>query len=128
MLNSKLYDVLKFLAMIALPAFATFYVTLAGIWSLPASDQIVGTTVAVDTLLGVLLGISSAKYKDGTLQVHQYDEETGHIGLDLKDNPKALTGKKQIVLRIKATKGPPPDESATPGDLPHVAPPVPPGV
>ena len=62
-MNDKTYDVLKWIAMIVLPAVATLYFTLASIWGLPYGEQIVGTITAVDTFLGALLGISSAKYK-----------------------------------------------------------------
>ena len=64
-MSNKLYDVLKFIAQIVLPALATFYVTIAGIWGLPYGEQISGTIMAVDLLLGAILGISSAQYKKG---------------------------------------------------------------
>ena len=38
------------------------YFALAGIWGLPYGEQVVGTITAIDTFLGVLLGISSANY------------------------------------------------------------------
>ena len=61
-MSDKVYDVLKWVAQIALPAVGTLYSALAGIWGLPYGEQIVGTIVAVDTALGVVLGISSAQY------------------------------------------------------------------
>lgn len=61
-MNNKTYNVLKYIAQIALPACATLYFALAGIWGFPYGEEIVGTITAVDTFLGVLLGISSAKY------------------------------------------------------------------
>lgn len=61
-LTNKLYDKLKFIALVFLPALATLYFTLDGIWGLPAAEQIVGTIVAVDTFLGVLLHISTQQY------------------------------------------------------------------
>lgn len=61
-MSNKLYDVLKWIAMVFLPAIATLYFALAGIWSFPYGEEIVGTITAVDTCLGVLLGISSAQY------------------------------------------------------------------
>ena len=62
-MSNKLYDVLKWIAMVALPAIGTLYFALAGIWGFPYGEHIVGTITAVDTCLGVLLGISSAQYK-----------------------------------------------------------------
>lgn len=61
-LSNKQYDVLKWIAMIALPAIGTLYSSLAAIWGFPYGDQIVGTVLAIDTFLGVLLGISTTQY------------------------------------------------------------------
>lgn len=61
-MSNKLYDVLKWVAQILLPAIATLYFALAGIWGLPFAEEVVGTITAIDTFLGVILGISSANY------------------------------------------------------------------
>lgn len=61
-MNDKVYDVLKWIAMYLLPALGTLYFALAGIWGLPYGEQIVGTITAVDTFLGVILGISTVQY------------------------------------------------------------------
>lgn len=66
-MSDKVYDVLKFIAQIVLPALATFYLTLAGIWSLPYGEQISGTVMAIDTLLGAILMISSTKYNSNNV-------------------------------------------------------------
>lgn len=63
LLSNKQYDVLKWVAQILLPALGTLYFALAGIWGFPFGEQIVGTITAIDTFLGVILGISSASYK-----------------------------------------------------------------
>lgn len=60
--ENKTYDVLKWIAQILLPALGTLYFGLAGIWGFPYGEQIVGTITAIDTFLGVILGISSANY------------------------------------------------------------------
>jgi len=63
--NKNTYDFLKWIAQFLLPAAGTLYFALASIWNLPHGEQVVGTITAVDTFLGVLLGISSnAYYKD----------------------------------------------------------------
>lgn len=64
-LNNKVYDVLKWVALILLPALGTLYFAIAGIWGFPYAEQIVGTITAIDTFLGVLLGISANTYKKG---------------------------------------------------------------
>jgi len=61
-LPDKLYDVLKWITMIVLPALATAYVGLASIWQWPYADEVAKTTAVVCTLLGALLGISTAQY------------------------------------------------------------------
>lgn len=61
-MTNKTYDVLKWIAQYLLPAIGTLYFTLAGIWGFPYGEQIVGTITAVDTFLGLILGISTAKY------------------------------------------------------------------
>lgn len=61
-MSNKLYDILKWTAQILLPAVATLYFALAGIWDLPYAEGIVGTITAIDTFLGCLLGISTANY------------------------------------------------------------------
>ena len=60
--NNKVYDVLKYIAQIVLPAIATLYFALSSIWGLPYGEQIVGTITAIDCFLGALLGISSIQY------------------------------------------------------------------
>ena len=62
-ISNKAYDVLKWIALYLLPALGTLYFALAGIWGLPYGEAIVGTLTAVDTFLGVILGISNAQYK-----------------------------------------------------------------
>ena len=64
-MSNKLYDILKWIAQIALPAIATLYFALASIWDLPYGEQIVGTITAVDASLGAVLGISTAQYNKG---------------------------------------------------------------
>lgn len=61
-LPDKLYDVLKWITMIVLPALATAYVGLAAIWGWPFADEVAKTTAVICTLLGALLGISTAQY------------------------------------------------------------------
>ena len=61
-LSNKTYDMLKWIAQYLLPALATLYFGLAGIWGLPYGEQVVGTITAIDTFLGVILGISTAQY------------------------------------------------------------------
>ena len=55
---------LKWIAQLLLPAIGTLYFALAATWGLPYAEQVVGTITAIDTFLGVILGISSNTYKN----------------------------------------------------------------
>jgi hypothetical protein len=61
-LSNSWYDILKWVTMIVLPALATAYVGLAAIWHWPYADEVAKTTAVICTLLGALLGISTAQY------------------------------------------------------------------
>lgn len=65
-MSNNIYDKLKWITQYLLPASGTLYFALSGIWGLPFGEQIVGTITAVDTFLGVILGISSMQYKNAT--------------------------------------------------------------
>ena len=62
-MNNKLYDWLKWIAQIWLPALASLYFAIAQIWGLPYAEQIVGPITAIDAFLGALLGVSTIQYK-----------------------------------------------------------------
>lgn len=61
-MNDNLYNVLKWIALIVLPASATLYATLSELWGLPYGVQICGTLTAIGTFLGALLQVSAYKY------------------------------------------------------------------
>ena len=61
-MSNKTYDILKWIAMIVLPALGTLYFALAGIWNFPYGEEIVGTITALDAFLGAILGISNVTY------------------------------------------------------------------
>lgn len=62
-MSNKMYDVLKWIALVALDAVGLFYSTVAGIWGLPYGEQVLETCVAMSVLLGALIGASSVQYK-----------------------------------------------------------------
>lgn len=61
-LSNRWYDILKWIALVVLPALSALYLGLAGLWGFPYGEQVSGTIALVDTFLGALLGISSANY------------------------------------------------------------------
>lgn len=64
-MSNKVYDTLKWIAALVLPASATLVIALAGIWNLPYGEPIGATITAVDAFLGTILGISSKNYQAG---------------------------------------------------------------
>lgn len=74
-LSDKVYDNLKWVAQLLLPALGTLYFALAKIWGLPLGHEIVGTITAVDAFLGVILGISNATYKKSRITELEQDIE-----------------------------------------------------
>ena len=71
-LPNKVYDILKYLTIIVLPAIGSLYTGLAQIWSLPYSEQIPATITVICTFLGAILVISTAQYNNG--DVDEEDE------------------------------------------------------
>ena len=65
-LDNKVYDILKWIALIVLPAIGALYFGLAKIWGLPYGEEIVGTITVIDTFLGALLGVSTNNYNKPT--------------------------------------------------------------
>ncbi len=62
-MSNKMYDLLKWIAQIAIPALGALYFGLAQIWGFPFGEEIVGTLTIIDVFLGALLGITSSSYK-----------------------------------------------------------------
>lgn len=63
----KVYNVLKWICMIFLPATATLWFALGKIWGFPYLAEIEGTIIAIDTFLGALIGISTLQYNKDKL-------------------------------------------------------------
>ncbi len=62
-MTNKVYDTLKWIAQYLLPALGTLYFTLSQIWGFPYGEEAVGTITAIDTAIGIVLGISNAQYR-----------------------------------------------------------------
>lgn len=70
-LNDKVYDVLKWIALVCLPALATLISVVLPLWNLADEatvTAIVGTISAVDVFLGALLGVSTAQYNKSNME------------------------------------------------------------
>jgi hypothetical protein len=62
-MNNKVYDILKWIALVGLPAITALWLTLANIWGFPYAEPIGATMAAITTFLGAILGISSIQYQ-----------------------------------------------------------------
>lgn len=62
-LNNKVYDVLKWIVLIVLPACTALYSALASVWGWGYVEQVTTTISAVSLFLGALIGVSTANYK-----------------------------------------------------------------
>lgn len=99
--SDNVYDTLKWVAQIALPAIGTLYFALAQIWGLPYGEQIVGTITAIDAFLGALLQLSSDNYQgDGELIVDTSDPEKDIYSIAIEDYPEKLAAKNRVVLNV----------------------------
>lgn len=109
MITGKLYDRLKYLAQIVLPALGTLYFTLAGIWDLGSGEEVVGTIMAFDLFLGVLLGISQNNYKNaiadaGDVVVDKDGKVLFQLDSD-KTDLDTLGEKEEIRFKVKKETG-----------------------
>lgn len=110
LLSNSVYDKLKPVAQIWLPALAVFYIAIAPLWGLPKQEEVAGTLMALDLLLGAVLGISHKQYQnsdarfDGGIVVSQAGEdEHGRLvsELDVSLNPESVATKNEIVVKVQ---------------------------
>jgi hypothetical protein len=104
MITGKLYDYLKWLAQVALPAVGAAYFALAGLWGLPSAEEVAGTILIVDTFLGVLLGLSQVAYNKqvggGVANVIPKDGGGLTYSLVMNDDPADLVNMKEVRFKI----------------------------
>jgi hypothetical protein len=62
LMSNKVYDVMKWIALVFLPAVGALYFGLANIWGFPYAEEVVGTVSVIDTFLGAILMISTNEY------------------------------------------------------------------
>lgn len=104
-LSPKMYDFLKRLVQLYLPAFGTLYATVGGLWGLPYVTEVLGTIVAVATFLGVIIGISHQKYLsddsnfDGDVYISPVPGAAPEVHMTLGEEPERLKGRETITLK-----------------------------
>jgi hypothetical protein len=106
-LSDKAYNRAKWLTVIVLPACGTLYFALAQTWGLPSGEQVLGTIVAVQAFIGVVLGISTVQYNNddsrfaGNINIIQAPA-TGEkaVTVDFNDHPRELEGQKEAKFKV----------------------------
>lgn len=110
MLPSKLYDILKPVAQVWLPALGAAYFSLAQIWGLPEAEEVVGTITIIDTFLGVGLGVSTSKFNDPAKPAGKYDGDVSvtqtalgkqMVNLSFNIEPEVLMEKRELLLKVQ---------------------------
>lgn len=76
-MTNRLFDILRTLCEIVIPAIGTLYFALAKIWALPYGTEIVGTCAAIATFLGALIGVNRANYNSGMKDQNYYVVSNG---------------------------------------------------
>lgn len=105
LLSNSVYDKLMPVAQLWLPALAVFYITIAPLWGLPKQEEVAGTIMALNLLLGAVLGISNRQYQksdgrfDGSINVESFEEE-GYSNLNVQLDPAAITDKDEVTVRV----------------------------
>jgi hypothetical protein len=99
LMSDALYEKLRFLAVILLPALGALYFGVAQIWGLPKAEEVVGTLVVVDTFLGALLGFARQKYENSDVG---YD---GHIYLSEGETPDSKTAGLNVTTPASELEG-----------------------
>lgn len=74
-MTNRMFDLLRTLCEIVIPAIGTLYFALAKIWALPYGTEIVGTCAAIATFLGALIGVNRASYN----ATEKADDENSYI-------------------------------------------------
>ena len=105
-LNDRWYTILEWVARVLLPATATLYGALGGLWGFPNVPQVVGTIVAVDTFLGLFIGLAQRSYDssaakfDGNVVVSTNDNGVKTFSLELDKNPDELASMDKITFKV----------------------------
>lgn len=121
--SNRVYDVLKWIAMIFIPAVATLYFALSQIWGFPNGSEVVGSLTAFDIFLGAILSLSTRTYNssdarfDGAINIATQND-TKMFSLDLNTHPNDIESKDAVTFKVNSAATP----DTTPGK--HEAPPA----
>lgn len=100
------YDALKQLALIVLPALGALYFALGNLWGFPKVEEVLGTVTAIETFLGIVLGVSKKNYKaneehlDGDLEV-EITPDGDQFSLELDMPVEDVKTKDELTVKVK---------------------------
>lgn len=111
-LSNSLYNNLKFLVQIVMPALGVLYVSLASFWGFPKVEEVVGTITALTLFLGVVLRISSSNYNapspepaevspDGAFAVTTLPDGRKSVKLEFEQDPNSLIDGRVLSLVVR---------------------------
>ena len=99
MLSNKLFDILKWIAMLVLPGLATFYFAISAIWGLPYQKEIVGTLVAINVWLSALLAVSNSQWQAIKINSLTYAATGKDAMVEFPQTPFGITASSYNVLK-----------------------------
>lgn len=105
-LNNKVYEAVKWIVQVVLPALGTLYFSLGNLWDFPFIEQVVGTVTAVALFLGIVVGVSKHNYIanhdfDGTMVVDTSDDTTDVYRLELNDEMPTLVAGGTVTFKVQ---------------------------
>lgn len=98
-MNDKTYDILKRVALIVVPALATFVNAVGIVWGIPYTNEVTATITAFGVFLGAAIGISSKNYEPdthGNLVVTKHND----VYADFTAEPSNLKDGDTIILKV----------------------------
>lgn len=98
-MNDKTYDILKRVALIVIPALATFVNAVGIVWGVPYTNEVTATITAFGVFLGAAIGISSKNYEPdthGNLVVTKHND----VYADFTSEPSNLKDGDTIILKV----------------------------
>lgn len=98
-MNDKTYDILKRVALIVIPALATFVNAVGIVWGVPYTNEATATITAFGVFLGAAIGVSSKNYEPdthGNLVVTKHSE----VYADFTAEPSNLKDGDTIILKV----------------------------
>jgi hypothetical protein len=112
-LSDNVYNALKNITQLWLPAFGTLYVSLASLWGLGRPEAVAATCLALATFFGVILRVTNNAYvrkgigQVGAIVVTQPTPDSLSYSLELDGDPADLKDMSQVTFRVQNQLPPP---------------------